>query len=156
MKTHCTYSIIILHFFQLKESSCWRPYVNRLAAFLFSFHLRLISVISFDHVLLSNFISSLRIATYHASLLPSGDIQMPGSLSFLYPLFLSSFEASCLLNILPPVSWITCRLRYPFAYRSRWRRAWVASCRGCDFTSRATTSSITMVIMIMVVIVMYI
>ena len=118
----------------------------------FSFHSYLRRVISAPQVLLSNFILSLCRAMNHASLLPSGDIQIPGSSSSLYPLFFNSFEASGLVSILPPISWVTWGLRYPLAYRPRW--GWSGITSGSDdFTSRSTASSVAVAIMIVVIIV---
>ena len=81
-------------------------YFNLVRRFFF-FHFSLMRTISAPQVLLSNFIPSLCNAMNHANLLPAGDSQTPGSSSSLYPLFLSSFEASCLVSILPSISWVT-------------------------------------------------
>ena len=63
--------------------SCGSAHFFNFAKRFFSFHFSLTRVISVPQVLLSNFMSSLRIAIYHASLSPLGDIQTPGSSSFL-------------------------------------------------------------------------
>ena len=117
----------------------------------FSSHFFLTRVTSSLQVLLSNSISSFFNARNHASLAPSEDIQIPGSSSFLYPLFSSSFEACCLVCILPPISWVSWGFGYPLAYGSRRWRSWVTS-RGNDFTSRSTAPSVAVTIMIVVII----
>ena len=122
----------------------------------FSFHLYLLRAILGPQVLLSNFIFSLWSAMNHASLFPLWDTQTPGSSSSLYPLFLSSLEASCLVNMLPPVSWITRRFWHSLAYRSRGGRGRVAGCSGGGLTSGAITSPVTMAVMIVMVIMMYV
>jgi uncharacterized membrane protein len=72
----------------------------------------------------------------------------------LYPLFLSSFEASCLVSILPSISWVTGGFWHSFTYRSRWRR--VAGWSSGGFTSRTITSSIAMAVMVVMIIMMYV
>jgi len=104
-------------------------------------------------VLLSNSIFSFFNARNHANLFPCGDIQIPGSSSFLYPLFLSSFEASCRVNISPSVSRITWRFRHSLTYRSR--GGWSFCGRGWStHTTIGSVPSFVAVMVMMIIVVM--